>query len=284
LLIDDGSKDNSGAICDEYTVKDSRVRVFHKENGGVSSARNLGLDNAVGEWIAWVDSDDYIAPNMFEHLFKAAETNEADIVYCNFYMDCGDEIKRYCLSPSSDDKHVMLKEWISEVWTVLWTSLTKRSLYENNNLRFSTDFNFCEDFWMSLELRLSSKRVVSLNDAYYFYNRSNEVSITQRQELLLDDKKNAYYAIFSSLKHKGLFDEYKKYLYWRILKSHQHWLVDKNMFNNYLTFIPESIEELWSCPGLNFRQKIMIWCITHNLKFVVELKLLTHKIKKRYCR
>ena len=60
LLIDDGSKDSSGVICDEYAAKDARVRVFHKENGGVSSARNLGLDNARGEWVAFVDSDDYI--------------------------------------------------------------------------------------------------------------------------------------------------------------------------------------------------------------------------------
>ena len=60
LLIDDGSIDNSGEICDEYAVKDSRVRVFHKENGGVSSARNVGLGNAVGEWVTFVDSDDWI--------------------------------------------------------------------------------------------------------------------------------------------------------------------------------------------------------------------------------
>ncbi|MGN0202626.1 MAG: glycosyltransferase family 2 protein, partial [Candidatus Cryptobacteroides sp.] len=60
LLIDDGSKDRSGEICDEYAAKDSRVRVFHKENGGVSSARNVGLDNAKGEWVTFVDSDDWI--------------------------------------------------------------------------------------------------------------------------------------------------------------------------------------------------------------------------------
>ena len=60
LLINDGSKDNSGSICDEYVIKDNRVRVFHKENGGVSSARNLGLDNAIGEWVTFVDSDDWI--------------------------------------------------------------------------------------------------------------------------------------------------------------------------------------------------------------------------------
>ena len=68
LLINDGSKDSSGAICDEYAAKDNRVRVFHKENGGASSARNLGLDNAKGEWIAFVDSDDLLEVNMLNHL------------------------------------------------------------------------------------------------------------------------------------------------------------------------------------------------------------------------
>ena len=68
LLVDDGSTDGSGSICDEYSVKDSRVRVFHKENGGVSSARNLGLDNARGEWITFVDSDDYLEESFLAEL------------------------------------------------------------------------------------------------------------------------------------------------------------------------------------------------------------------------
>lgn len=70
LLIDDGSKDKSGEICDEYAKKDSRVRVFHKENGGVSSARNLGLDNALGEWVCFVDADDSVSPFYIEHLVQ----------------------------------------------------------------------------------------------------------------------------------------------------------------------------------------------------------------------
>ena len=66
LLIDDGSTDRSGEICDEYAQKDARIRVFHKENGGVSSARNVGLDNATGEWIAFVDSDDWVGEKYLE--------------------------------------------------------------------------------------------------------------------------------------------------------------------------------------------------------------------------
>ena len=83
LLIDDGSTDSSGTICDEYAAKDSRVRVFHKENGGVSSARNMGLDNAYGEWITFVDSDDYLIDQ--SGLTLLARTNiEADLIIFSY--------------------------------------------------------------------------------------------------------------------------------------------------------------------------------------------------------
>ena len=84
LLVDDGSTDSSGSICDEYATQDSRIRVFHKENGGVSSARNLGLDYARGEWITFVDSDDYIAPDMIEKLYETQKRNNADITVCGY--------------------------------------------------------------------------------------------------------------------------------------------------------------------------------------------------------
>ena len=70
LLIDDGSPDKSGEICDAYALKDSRIRVFHKDNGGVSSARNFGLDNANGEWVTFIDADDWIAPTFIEKLYR----------------------------------------------------------------------------------------------------------------------------------------------------------------------------------------------------------------------
>ena len=77
LIINDGSKDRSGAICDEYAARDSRVKVFHKENGGVSSARNVGLDNATGEWIAFVDSDDWAGEKYLESF---SEYLDADLI------------------------------------------------------------------------------------------------------------------------------------------------------------------------------------------------------------
>ena len=82
ILVDDGSPDSCGAICDAYAARDERIRVIHKENGGVASARNAGLDAATGDYIGWVDSDDWIEADMFECLLKGAEDYDADIVVC----------------------------------------------------------------------------------------------------------------------------------------------------------------------------------------------------------
>ena len=95
LLIDDGSKDKSGEICDEYAKKDNRVRVFHKENGGVSSARNIGLDNARGEWVSFVDADDWVESDYLAALFEDAEI--ADMTY----FGC-----RYCYDDSSVSSYI----------------------------------------------------------------------------------------------------------------------------------------------------------------------------------
>lgn len=87
LLIDDGSPDGSGKICDSYAMKDSRVRVFHKENGGVSSARQLGIDNARGEYTIHADPDDWVEPTMLAELYGKAKTEDADMVICDYYSD-----------------------------------------------------------------------------------------------------------------------------------------------------------------------------------------------------
>jgi glycosyltransferase involved in cell wall biosynthesis len=83
ILIDDGSPDNSPAICDEYAEKDNRIKVIHQRNAGLAGARNAGLAICRGEYIAFVDSDDYIEPNMMEAMLNAAVNNDCDIVRCN---------------------------------------------------------------------------------------------------------------------------------------------------------------------------------------------------------
>ena len=87
LLIDDGSPDRSGAICDEYAAKDSRIRVFHKENGGVASARQVGIENVRGEYTIHADPDDWVEPTMLEELYAKAKEDDADMVICDYYIN-----------------------------------------------------------------------------------------------------------------------------------------------------------------------------------------------------
>ena len=84
ILVDDGSPDNCGEICDKYALKDSRIKVIHKENGGLSDARNAGLDIATGDYVSFIDSDDYIHEKFYEILLNLITSNNADIAQCEF--------------------------------------------------------------------------------------------------------------------------------------------------------------------------------------------------------
>ena len=93
LLVDDGSPDRSGVICDEYAAKDDRIIVFHKENGGVSSARQKGQDEAQGEYTIHADPDDWVEPTMLEELYKKAKADDADMVICDYFSNTGKKQK-----------------------------------------------------------------------------------------------------------------------------------------------------------------------------------------------
>ena len=168
LLIDDGSTDSSGAICDEYALRDSRVRVFHKENGGVSSARNLGLDNAQGEWITFVDSDDWIACNALdvmldnkeEDLIITSFTSERNLFYAQFESGCfvGSSINK-CLS----------KYFGHISFTVIWGKLYKRHIIVDNKLIFDNSIHTGEDtlFLYSYIAEINSINIKSIGVYHY---------------------------------------------------------------------------------------------------------------------
>lgn len=135
LLIDDGSTDGSAEICDNAAAKDSRIKVFHKPNGGVSSARNMGLDNARGDYIAWVDSDDFFAPNALERMLGAIQANNVPVAICNYinFTPGGKQEVRYTFL--SEDR-VFPRETVVgavlgvAITPVVWTTLWESSLWE----------------------------------------------------------------------------------------------------------------------------------------------------------
>ena len=149
ILVNDGSPDNSGAICDEYAKKDNRVRVFHKENGGVSSARNLGLDNAIGEWITFCDADDYVTPDWLM-AYSDAMVSNADLAIQGYHIiDSNRNIVKHLPSQKGntvEDKQKMIVSLMCQgVYGFLWVKLFKRQLIEENNIRFDIKSSFRED-------------------------------------------------------------------------------------------------------------------------------------------
>lgn len=186
LLIDDGSTDSSGEICDEYAAKDSRVRVFHKENGGVSSARNMGLDNAYGEYSIHVDSDDWIEPNMLQDLYQKAYDTQADMVICDFYEEYNDSktIRHVNQRPSSNDSQTVLYELFQHLHGSCCNKLIKRSCYNKYNIKFPNDLNMGEDLYVMVNLLKHPIKVAYLQKAYYHYVKNvNENSIVQSTNL-----------------------------------------------------------------------------------------------------
>ena len=140
LLIDDGSKDGSGSICDAFAISDGRVRVFHKENGGQSSARNLGIENAIGELIAFADHDDVLHPRLYETLIQLMEQTGAKVSACQFENTPNDQIQELdfthpILPFQTISREELISRFFTPAWHIpVWNKLYRREIVEG--LRF----------------------------------------------------------------------------------------------------------------------------------------------------
>lgn len=181
ILVDDGAKDASGVICDAYAAKDSRVKVIHKENGGLSSARNAGLEAATGEYIAFVDSDDWIEPDAYAHLLKVMEKYGVRLV-CGGRYDVNGKTgeKKIGLCPQKEEA-ISAEELVGRIF--LWQGcdssacdkLYHRSILEN--FRYP-EGKVCEDVPVTYKIVLQAEKVALSNQPFYnYYHRSGSISM-----------------------------------------------------------------------------------------------------------
>ncbi|MBQ7923016.1 MAG: glycosyltransferase [Clostridia bacterium] len=184
ILVDDGSPDNCPVICDEYSKKDSRVVVIHKENGGISDARNAGLDIAQGEYIGFVDSDDFIHRQTYEIALKTAQKNQADIVQWGWvqYSDVN-EINSDIEFPndatiretieSSNIAEIYYPQICYKINASVWNKLYVRKVFDN--IRFPIGLIY-EDFHITLStLNAAKKLVIIAEEFYYYYQRMGSI-------------------------------------------------------------------------------------------------------------
>ncbi len=170
LLIDDGSRDRSGEICDEYARADHRVRVFHKENGGVCSARNFGLDNALGEYSIHVDPDDWVEPTMLEELYAKAVADNADMVICDFFINWEKKQIYSSQSPSSLDHQIVLRELFNKLHASCWNKLVKCECFRKYGIRFPENLSIWEDTFVNASLCMENISIAYLDKAFYHYD------------------------------------------------------------------------------------------------------------------
>ena len=167
ILVDDGSTDDSGNVCEHYIKQDLRIRVLHKTNGGVSSARNMGLDNAKGERICFIDADDYISE---DYLASMAES-KADLVICGFRSSEGITYKPGRCSLDSNQIGYRLKDLLINDYSLFvpWIKLIKKEIVDTYNIRFDTKLKLSEDTMFVYDYLSHCKTIEYVSNTSYFY-------------------------------------------------------------------------------------------------------------------
>ena len=205
VAIDDGSSDGSSLVLDTYAANDERIRVFHVENGGVSRARNIGLDKAKGEYIGFVDSDDYVEPQMFENLVKVALDTKADCVQCSFDVVSKDSMASVShmganVTIMENHDEIVKSFFEGKIENSVWNKLYRRS--DLDKVSFPLGWTFAEDFYFNAMFIVSCKRVAFTDDVlYHYYSRGSSAS-----REAISDKHLIGFSVYDMVKQK-LADE-----------------------------------------------------------------------------
>ena len=180
LLVDDGSPDRSGEICDAYAIQDRRIRVFHTPNGGTSRARNRGLDEAKGDWILFADSDDWLDETCLEHCYQVVMTDQLDLVQHGRMLvnEQGKQVIEYAYATEVMDGDAYVSAILHNC--EVWGALISRSFIDSLHLRFQPGLKNGQDVVFILSLLRYAKRIKHISDVLYYYYIDNPGSATHQ--------------------------------------------------------------------------------------------------------
>lgn len=199
ILIDDGSKDTSGNICDEYASKEGRIKVIHVENGGASKARNIGLDNCTGQWISFVDADDYLLPDTFwEGMFDELQGTHYDVI--EFPYERG-QLGRATYKVGSYRNRKIDVFYVNQFHNELWGRLFSRESIGRH--RFDSHVIIGEDVLFLIEVLSSCKSLYCYDKGGYYYNITSSSLMRGSDEVFLHKQR---YALLAALEQRGLLE------------------------------------------------------------------------------
>lgn len=183
LLIDDGSKDGSPAICDEYAAKDERFKVFHKPNGGLSDARNYGIEHARGEYTIFFDPDDWVDKECLKDMYAKALETDADMVMCGLYYNDPHHQNYSPQKPTGLHHKTVLEDILrGKVHGFTVTKLIRRELYTKYDLQYPTGMYGCEDQYTICKLLKNDIKIEYIPIAYYHYMHYGQDSLSRHYD------------------------------------------------------------------------------------------------------
>lgn len=275
LLIDDGSIDQSGIICDEWSKRDSRIKVFHKVNGGVSSARNLGIEKAKGNWLTFVDSDDFISRDFMNRILEETARTDTDLVFNDFNIIYSDKKEFFRTYSWTADKEESFRNYLIHSWPRVAWGAVRKDLITKNGIRYPENLTVFEDFHFMCKCILFSHKIIKISEPLYNYRRTNLSSITNT--LTVYRKKHdelwVYEDLFRLFKSVNKYECYAPVIYWRLLTEKQSWALDYSMHDEFMTFFPEKKNYILSCPLIGLKMKGLMWCLTHHFQFIANFML-----------
>lgn len=237
IAVDDGSPDNSGAICDAYALLDKRITVIHKENGGAPSARNAAIPKARGEYLYFVDGDDWAEPTMFEDMYKAAKGNNAQLVVSGFYIDTyysdtefysqQQTLPSKVFGGQQEFREYAYKMFDKNLLYAPWNKIVSKEYMTEKNIFFKD--TFWDDLPFNLDVVRDVERVVLLEDKYYHFIRARADSETAKYRYNMYEKRE---------------DEHK----W-MLELYEHWNINSEesremLYRRYIERVVGCIENV----------------------------------------
>lgn len=284
IIINDGSTDKSLDICNEFSKEDKRIKIISLQNLGVSSARNIGLDKAIGEYIQFIDCDDYIDTNMFNELNKLIEDFDPDIILSGITKVDSDYNEIIKITPRLKGlkyKKDLMDNFVEEqfssgLYGCVSNKLIKRSVIENINLRFNKDIKLAEDLDFYLTLYNNAKIIFFENKSYYYYLQNAENSSTTTK-----CKKDYLTQIMIILKAKKMLYDNTS------LNDSNEKIINKVITNFVLCYVYDQFNYLYKENKLVLKKiydnsKIMNSLINNNQKTFKKIIIILLKNKSNY--
>lgn len=280
LLIDDGSTDSSGAICDKYAAEDNRIRVYHKENGGVSAARNTGIDNTYGEWITFLDSDDWFETSSLEILYNETKKNDnIDICWGAFRI----------VDFKNNESQVIKKTANADIINSLMTGFTpstgclvRTALLQEKHLRYPIGIKYCEDVHLMGRLLYYCRSAITIENIVYNYRMQLSSVIHNLNTTTQLDEQWVCNDLIKFYKSQGVYNKYRRTMNHRLLKASQELVLHPNSHERFVDLCHDiTILDIVSCEMINIKLKLMALLLLNHCGSVVVAINLIRKLLKR---